>query len=61
MKRHVQPRVQRPIPSWMAHPRRSPVPAPDSVYRDALIVGLAILLLISCWWLATAMPVWPVR
>ncbi len=49
------------IPRFMAYPPRYKAPRPDSAYRDALIVAAAILFLISCWWIAPLLPVWPVR
>jgi len=49
-----QPRVQRPIPTFMAFPPRQR-PAPDSAWRDALMVALAIALLLFVYLVAPLM------
>lgn len=51
MTRRPQPKVQRRIPVWMAYPARRR-PAPDSAYRDALVVGLGIAFLALVYLLA---------
>ena len=52
-RRHpsAEPRVQRPIPTFMAYPARQQ-PAPDSAWRDALVVGLAIAFLMFVYLVA---------
>ena len=52
-RRRPEPRVQRPIPYFMAWPpldRRQQ--RPDSAWRDALVVGLAIAFLLLIYLLA---------
>jgi hypothetical protein len=50
--RRPQPRVQRHIPSWMAHPARQPAPR-DNPWLDAAVVGWCVVALGVIYVIAT--------